>query len=182
MLKTILVAALTVSISATAAFSETQVVKQLKACGSEAKNSFGTHAEHPADDEGAGYVSFATEDVDATGTKERFTLVNCATRKLVQLNAEYLLTDSSKGLPGNGDPHNLSASVLNEVHLARWGGLMIEGGFLGLNYAVGYLHLGLSTFCTWDWGMVQLGASRSVSLDDAEDWLVHPEVQFQLYF
>jgi hypothetical protein len=103
MFKTILLTAVIASLGVTSAFAETQTVKQLKACGSEAKNSFGTHTEHPAEDEGAGFVSFATEDVDATGTKERFSLVNCATRKIVQINADYLLTDSSKGLPGNGD-------------------------------------------------------------------------------
>ena len=119
MLKNILATALIASLCATAAFPETQVVKQLKACGSEAKNSFGTHTEHPAEDEGSGYVSFATEDVDATGTKERFTLVNCATRKLVQLNAEYLLTDSSKGLPGNGDLFAFVGALTKQKKLAN---------------------------------------------------------------
>jgi hypothetical protein len=103
MLNRTLITALIACMTASAAFPETQVVKQLKACGSQAKNSFGTHIEHPATNEGAGYVGFATEDTDATGTKERFTLVNCATRKVVQLKAEYLLTDSSKGLPPQGD-------------------------------------------------------------------------------
>ena len=103
MLKNIVATALIASLCATAAFAETQTVKQLKACGSEAKNSFGLHTEHPATNEGAGFVGFSTEDTDATGTKERFTLVNCATREVVQVKAEYLLTDSSKGLPPQGD-------------------------------------------------------------------------------
>ena len=119
MLKNILLTAVAASICATSVFAETQTVKQLKACGSEAKNSFGTHTEHPADDEGAGFVSFATEDTDATGTKERFTLVNCATRKLVQLNAEYLLTDSSKGLPGNGDLFAFVTALAKQNKLAN---------------------------------------------------------------
>jgi hypothetical protein len=119
MIKNILLTSVVVALTATSAFSETQTVKTLKACGSEAKNSFGTHIEHPADDEGAGYVSFATEDVDATGTKERFTLVNCATRKLVQLNAQYLLTDSSKGLPGDGDLFAFVTALSKQNKLAN---------------------------------------------------------------
>jgi hypothetical protein len=119
MLKKMLLSAVVASLCATGGFAETQTVKKLKACGSEAKNSFGTHTEHPADDEGAGFVSFATEDVDATGTKERFTLVNCATRKLVQIKAEYLLTDSSKGLPGNGDLFAFVTALSKENKLAN---------------------------------------------------------------
>lgn len=80
-----------------------QVVRDLKKCGSEATNAFGKHRENPAIDEGNGYVGFETDESDASGTKEKYTLVNCATRKLVQINAEYLLKDSSKGLPGHGD-------------------------------------------------------------------------------
>ena len=118
-MRNILLSALVVSLCATGGFAETQTVKKLKACGSEAKNSFGTHTEHPADDEGAGFVSFATEDVDAAGTKERFTLVNCATRKLVQLKAEYLLNDSSKGLPGNGDLFAFVTDLSKENKLAN---------------------------------------------------------------
>jgi len=119
MIKNILLTSVVVALSATAAFPETQTVRQLKNCGSEAKNSFGTHTEYPADDEGAGYVSFATEDVDATGTRERFTLVNCATRKLVQLNAQYLLTDSSKGLPGNEDLFAFATALAKQNKLAN---------------------------------------------------------------
>jgi hypothetical protein len=118
MFKTIVLTAVIASFGATA-IAETQTVRQLPNCGSEAKNSFGTHTEHPADDEGAGYVSFATEDVDGTGTKERFTLVNCATRKLVQLNAEYLLTDSSKGLPGKGDLFSFVTALAKQNKLAN---------------------------------------------------------------
>lgn len=80
-----------------------QVVRDLKKCGSEASNAFGKHRENPAIDEGNGYVGFETDESDASGTKEKYTLVNCATRKLVQVKAEYLLKDSSKGLPGHGD-------------------------------------------------------------------------------
>ena len=103
MFKKILLSAVIASLCGPVAFAEEQTVTRLKACGSEAKNTFGAHKEYPATNEGAGYVGFQTEDVDASGTKERFTLVNCATRKLVQLNVAYLLTDSSKGLPPQGD-------------------------------------------------------------------------------
>lgn len=119
MLKNILVLAGIAALCATSTFAETQTVRQLKACGSEAKNSFGTHTEHPAEDEGSGYVSFATEDTDATGTKERFTLVNCATRKLVQIKAEYLLADSSKGLPGKGDLFAFVTALTKQKKLAN---------------------------------------------------------------
>ena len=119
MLKTTSVVALIACLAAGAAFPETQVIKQLKACGSQAKNSFGTHVEHPATNEGAGYVGFATEDTDATGTKERFTLVNCATRKVVQLKAEYLLTDSSKGLPPQGDLFAFVEALSKQKKLAN---------------------------------------------------------------
>jgi hypothetical protein len=119
MFKTILLTAVVASMCTSMVFAETQTVRDLGKCGSEAKNSFGVHTEHRADDEGAGYVSFATEDVDATGTKERFTLVNCATRKLVQLNAEYLLTDSSKGLAGNKDLFAFVTALAKQNKLAN---------------------------------------------------------------
>ena len=77
-----------------------QTVKRLKNCGSEASNSFGSHKEYPALDEGNGYVGFKTADQDAGGTKLRYSLVNCATRQIVRLDAEYKLQDSSKGVPG----------------------------------------------------------------------------------
>ena len=119
MMKTILLTATIACLCTGPVLAETQTVRDLGKCGSEAKNSFGTHSEMQADDEGAGYVSFATEDVDATGTKERFTLVNCATRKLVQLNAEYLLTDSSKGLPGAGDLFAFVSGLAKQKKLAN---------------------------------------------------------------
>ncbi|MEO5614313.1 MAG: hypothetical protein ABIR04_05255, partial [Cypionkella sp.] len=55
-----------------------QVVRDLKKCGSEATNAFGKHRENPAIDEGNGYVGFETDESDASGTKEKYTLVNCA--------------------------------------------------------------------------------------------------------
>ena len=85
------------------ALADKQVIKSLGKCGSEAGNSFGKHTEKHAIDEGNGYVGIETEDIDATGTKEKYTLVNCSTRKVVQLKAEYLLSDSSDGLVGNKD-------------------------------------------------------------------------------
>lgn len=85
------------------ALADKQVIKSLGKCGSEASNAFGKHTENPAIDEGNGYVGIETVDIDATGTKEKYTLVNCSTRKVVQLKAEYLLSDSSDGLVGNKD-------------------------------------------------------------------------------
>ena len=103
-MKTALLASLVAALIASPlAAEEKQVVRKLKACGSEAVNSFGKHRENPAIDEGAGFVGFETEITDASGTKERYSLVNCATRKMVQIKAEYLLSDSSKGLPSHGD-------------------------------------------------------------------------------
>lgn len=83
-----------------AAAEPKQTVKRLKNCGSEAKNSFASHKEYPVLDEGNGYVGFKTADQDASGTKLRYSLVNCATRQIVRLDAEYKLQDSSKGVPG----------------------------------------------------------------------------------
>lgn len=103
-MKTVVLASLIGALMAAPLMAEEkQVVRKLKACGSEASNSFGKHRENPAIDEGAGFVGFETEITDATGTKERYSLVNCATRKMVQIKAEYLLADSSKGLPAHGD-------------------------------------------------------------------------------
>ena len=103
MLRSFLLTTLIAALGVGSAVAEEQVVTPLKNCGSQAKNSFGSHKEYPTINEGNGFVGFQTEDVDATGTKERYTLVNCATRKVVQLKAEYLLGDSSKGLPPRGD-------------------------------------------------------------------------------
>ncbi len=106
-------------VAAPAFADQKQVVKTLKNCGSEASNAFGKHRENPATDEGNGFVSFETNETDATGTKERFTLVNCATRKLVQLKAEYLLTDSGNGLPAHGDLFAFIDALRAKKHLAN---------------------------------------------------------------
>jgi hypothetical protein len=119
MIKTFVLTVLVVGLGASTAFPETQTVRDLGKCGSIAKNSFGSHKEYPAINETNGYVGFQTEDVDASGTKERYTLVNCATRKLVQLNAEYLLTDSSKGLPPQGDMFAFVESLRKAKKLAN---------------------------------------------------------------
>ncbi len=120
-MKTAFVTAL-VTVLATTAISDTtntQVIKKLKACGSEASNGFGSHKEYPATNEGNGYVGFQTEEVDAKGTKERYSLANCATRKIVQVNAEYLLTDSSKGLPPQGDLFSFIDGLRKQSRLAN---------------------------------------------------------------
>ena len=102
-MKRTLLATLVVALSAAAAFSDTttQTMTQLPHCGSEAKNGFGAHKEYSAIDETAGYVGFKTEDIDAKGLKERYTLVNCATRTLVQVNAEYALTNPNSAVSGD---------------------------------------------------------------------------------
>lgn len=102
MMRTVL-ATLVVALSATAAFSDTttQTSTKLPACGLEAKNAFGAHKAYPAIDEGNGYVGFKTEDIDANGLKERYSLVNCATRTIVQVKAEYPLTNSATSASGD---------------------------------------------------------------------------------
>jgi len=113
-----------------------QTVTQLPACGSEAKNSFGVHKEYPAINETNGYVGFKTEDADATGLKERYTLVNCATRGLVQAKAEYLLTDSSKGLPHSGDLFALVDQLHKQKKVANealFAGVLKQYGYAPIN-------------------------------------------------
>jgi hypothetical protein len=119
MKKIVLPMILALLIAVPASADQKQVVRTLKNCGSEASNSFGKHRENPAVDEGNGFVSFGTDESDASGTKERFTLVNCATRKLVQLKAEYLLKDSSKGLPPHGDLFAFIDALRAKKHLAN---------------------------------------------------------------
>jgi len=131
--KSILAAALASSIAVSAvAQTTTQVITQLPACGSEAKNSFGVHKEYPAINETNGFVGFKTEDADATGIKERYTLINCATRTLVQVRAEYLLADSSKGLPRGSD----MLSFVDAQHKAKK--IANEALFAGLAKQQGY--------------------------------------------
>ena len=98
-LSTVLAALVAMPVAA----QDKQVVRQLKACGSEATNAFGKHRENPVINEGGGFVGFETETTDATGTKQRYSLVNCVNRDMVQIKVEYLLADSSKGLPKHGD-------------------------------------------------------------------------------
>ena len=119
MFKTAIVTTLVTALSVTSVFADNQVIKQLKACGSEATNTFGRHKEYPVTNEGSGYAGFATEEENAKGTTERYSLVNCATRKLVQISAEYLLTDSSKGLPPQGDLFAFVDMLRKQSHLAN---------------------------------------------------------------
>ncbi|MFD1883877.1 hypothetical protein [Paracoccus pacificus] len=105
--------------AASVAFAEPkQTVKQLKNCGSEASNSFGAHKEYPILNEGNGYIGIKTADQDANGTKLRYTLVNCANRQVVRVDAEYKLTDSSKGVPG-GDLFDFVDGLRKESRLAN---------------------------------------------------------------
>ena len=112
--------------------STLQTIKQLPHCGSEAKNSFGVHKEYPAIDLGNGFVGFKTEDANAEGLKERFSLINCATRAIVQLNAEYLLKDSSKGIPASGDMFAFVDKLKKQGKLANgdlFAGLASQAGY-----------------------------------------------------
>ena len=123
-MRKMIVAILLMSSVAGTALAQGQTVKKLKNCGSEASNSFGSHKEYPAKNEGNGYVSFQTSDQDATGTKLRYSLVNCATRTLVRVEAEYLLANSSAGVEGGDlfvftDGLRKSGKLVNEPLLAR---------------------------------------------------------------
>lgn len=115
-------ATLIVALSATAALSDTttQTSTKLPACGLESKNAFGAHKAYPAIDEGNGYVGFKTEDIDAAGLKERYSLVNCATRTIVQVKAEYPITEASSGadLLGMVDKLHKARKIANEALFA----------------------------------------------------------------
>jgi hypothetical protein len=107
------------AVASTSVFADTQKVKRLKACGSEARNEFGSHTELPAVDEGNGFVGFATVDEDASGTRQRYTLVNCATRAVVQAKAEYKLADVKATLASGGDLLGYIASLRKAKQLAN---------------------------------------------------------------
>ncbi len=106
--------------------AQQQTMKKLKACGSEATNSFGFHKEYPAINEGNGYVGFQTEDSNADGTFERYGLVNCATRTIVRIEAEYLLKDSATSDVAGGDLFKRikdlrsGSRLANETLLTEW--------------------------------------------------------------
>lgn len=119
-------------LAATGAQADTQKVKRLKACGVQATNQFGTHVEHPATDEGGGFVGFLTVDEDATGTKQRFSLVNCATRGIVQVKAEYKLADAAKTLQAGRDLASVVAGLRKQGRLAN------EAGFAKLAKRAGF--------------------------------------------
>jgi hypothetical protein len=103
--------------------------------------------------------------------------------------------------PGNSDRFTLSLSTLHEFRLIDHLGFFFEAGLLGLNYNKPYLHLGVSSFVYWDWGLIQLGISQSSSLGkmpdekypgldqnahgtifSGVDTVIHPEIQIQFYF
>ncbi|WP_155947354.1 hypothetical protein [Pseudorhodobacter ferrugineus] len=139
-MKSVMFSAVISMVLSGAAFAETkQVVRQLKNCGSEATNQFGKHFEKPAVNEGNGYVGLSVEQTDATGTKERYTLVNCATRKMVQLQAEYLLKNSSKGLPAHGDLFAFTDALRKQKKLANLDLLVINGKKYGYVVVKGQL-------------------------------------------
>jgi hypothetical protein len=110
----------------------------------------------------------------------------------VSLGYQYFFEDeypfSLRLRPGNGSRYNLDFSTLSEIHLTEHLGVFVELGTLGLNYAVPYLHTGLSVFGKWNWGVIQLGMSRSKSFRPVQtgiagyeftDTVWHPEVQLQ---
>jgi len=123
---------LALSLAATMASADSQVVKKLKNCGVEAKNEFGSHIEYPATKEGAGYVGFFTVDEDASGTKQRYSLVNCATRDMVQVKAEYKLQDAAKTAKSGKDLMSFVAGLRKQGMLAN------EQAFAKLAKQAGY--------------------------------------------
>lgn len=102
----VLAATIALLLAASAAMAQnadSQVIKKLKNCGSDARNEFGRHIEYPAVQEGGGFVGFLTVDEDATGTKQRYSLVNCETRRITQIKAEYKLADAGRTLKAGKD-------------------------------------------------------------------------------
>lgn len=130
-MKTVLMVALAAMV-ALPAVADTQVVKRLKACGVEAKNAFGSHVELPAVNEGGGYVGFLTVDEDSTGTRQRFSLVNCATRGITQVKVDYKLADAKTTLEAGGDLATYVASLRKQGQLAN------EAAFAKLARQAGY--------------------------------------------
>ncbi len=78
----------------------------------------------------------------------------------------------------------LSLSSLHEFHV--WGpfGFFFELGMLGLNYGNPRIHMGLSLFARWSWGLIQVGESSSQQSARNEYGkrysTYHPEVQLQV--
>ena len=71
-------------------------VRNLPNCGTERVGEFSLYRELPARDEGNGYVGFGTEEQNATGeNKQRYSLVNCATRTLVIARATLPVSGAS---------------------------------------------------------------------------------------
>jgi hypothetical protein len=106
-------------IAATAAQADTQVIRKLKACGVEAKNSFGSYTELPIVDEGGGHVGIASEEDNAEGTLQRYSLVNCATRTVVQVKQTYALKDAAKNVNMTGDLFKWVAGLRKQGTLAN---------------------------------------------------------------
>lgn len=130
-----LIATLVVLLAATSASAQnadSQVIKKLKDCGSDTRNEFGRHIEYPAVKEGGGFVGFLTVDEDATGTKQRYSLVNCETRKIAQIKAEYALADAGRTLKAGKD---MATWVKNQ---RAAGQLANESAFVRLAKAAGY--------------------------------------------
>lgn len=123
-----LVAALAVLLAAVPAVAQnadSQVIRKLKDCGSDTRNEFGRHIEYPAVREGGGYVGFLTVDEDATGTRQRYSLVNCETRRIAQIKAEYALADAGRTLKAGRDlaswvkAQRAAGQLANETAFAR---------------------------------------------------------------
>ena len=63
-------------------------VRNLPNCGTERVGPLSLYRESPTTNEGNGYVGFATEEQNASGVNyQRYSLVNCATRTLVKVEA-----------------------------------------------------------------------------------------------
>jgi hypothetical protein len=128
-------------------------------------------------------------------------------RSHFQINAMFFRNDElpfSIRVDGAENPLQISASVVNELSLIKSGnsefGIGIEGGVIGVNENLPYLHGGLSVYKKIDNAFVQLGVSLSATpnvtiadfrlvgsggdLPPGEQRAIrtHPEVQIQYYF
>ena len=77
-------------------------------------------------------MGFVTIDSDASGTKERYSLVNCGTRGITQIKAEYKLTEAAKLLKSGQD------LVVFVERLRKEGRLANEQVFAKLAKQAGY--------------------------------------------
>lgn len=112
-------------------------IRNLPNCGTERVGEFSLYRERSATNEGNGYVGFATEEQNATGVnKQRYSLVNCATRSLVKVEADLPTAgsaDVSRSLFQRVDRLRRSSRLANEelfANAARADGYDVTVGVL----------------------------------------------------